>query len=321
MTSSSEPVSREQPTEEPPFQCAVCGSANDAHSSLRRLRGGVTVTRCRRCGVSGLLPIPTAEQLQEHYSQYYLTQGYSPQRLRYLSDRHKPVFDFLLSHAPGEESINVLDYGFGNGAFLRHVADRGHTAVGADVSEGNLEQLRRLGDDGLKIEAFAVSAEDFSALDGRSFDLITLFQVIEHVPKPFALLEGLTRHQHSGGLLYVECPNDRAALCTIKRVLSSYYEGPTWGSLKYPEHLHGFSRQALSRLYERLGYEMLECGDYAYRDGFHQVEGEFWWPRLRDNAEALSLFGLSRSIVPAFDHLMSRAIGGGSGLFALGRKN
>ena len=303
------------------FECSTCGLANDARSYGRRLRGDIVVTKCSHCGVSGLLPAPTSDQLREHYSSYYLTQGHSPERLQHLSNRHKPVFDYLLRHAVHQGRLSVLDYGFGAGAFLHHVAARGHTAFGADVSTSNLEQLRRLSCDmGLEIEAVEVSAENFLALAGQSFDVVTLFQVIEHVPKPLVLLKGLTQYQDAGGLLYVECPNDRAALCAIKRLLPSYYETPTWGSLKYPEHLHGFTRHALSALYERLGYEMVECGDYPYHDGFHQVESEFWWPRLRDNAKARSLFGLSRSAVPAFDYLMSKAFGAGSGLLPSGEK-
>lgn len=270
--------------------------------------------------MSALQPTPTPAQLDAHYSRYYLTQGYSAERLKAVSDRHRPVLDYLTARAPRSGPLQILDYGFGAGAFLLHAAARGHQAVGADVSVGNLDQLHRFAaEQSVNIDIVQVSPESFSALDGRSFDVITLFQVIEHVPSPRALLQQLARYQQPGGLLYVECPNDAAALCVLKRTLPPMYSVPTWGSLKYPEHLHGFTRRAISILYERLGYEMVECGDYAYCDGFHQVESEFWWPRLRDNTN-WSLFGLSRSAVPVFDGMMSRGFGAGSGLFALGRK-
>jgi hypothetical protein len=96
--------------------------------------------------------------------------------------------------------------------------------------------------------------------------------------------------------------------------------GSAWCSLKYPEHLHGFGRQSIAGLLRASGYDVVDCGDYAYRDGVHQVESEFWWPRFRTPGHRLSLSQAGRAMVPVFDQMMSSCFGSGSGLYALGRK-
>jgi SAM-dependent methyltransferase len=229
------------------------------------------------------------------------------------------VIEYLAAHLNGSGPHSILDYGFGSGAFLRGVARRGYRALGADLSPQNLQQLRETAiQEGLSIELIDLSAGLPTGLSDIA--VVTLFQVIEHVLDPLALLEKLSALQGDGGLIYLECPNDSAAWARVKDPVHRMFRHEACGSLKYPEHLHGFNRRSIGTLIEKAGYEVVECRDYAYRDGVHQVESEFWWPRLGGGLSRPSLAGVPRSFIPILDKTMSFCFGAGSGLFVLGRQ-
>jgi SAM-dependent methyltransferase len=200
------------------------------------------------------------------------------------------------------------------------VAREGHRAAGADLSTQNVEHLSAVtAAESVHMDLVDLSVASLEAVRKRRFDVISLFQVIEHAPDPHQLVGSLAQLQDSGGLLYLECPNDAAAFAMLKRLVHRMRPSLMFGSMKFPEHLHGFHRRAMTALLDSCGYSIVDLGDYHYRDGVHQVESEFFWPRLRD-AATMSPRNMMRSLIPVFDHAMSALFGSGSGLFALGRK-
>lgn len=237
-----------------------------------------------------------------------------------LVEMHRPIVQYLASHAGGAPPCSFLDYGFGSGTFLRQVAASGHRAFGADISPQNVAQLAEASlREGLSIEVVSLSSGGLGDLGQAHFDVVTLFQVIEHVPEPLALLRSLSRYQQNGGVVYIECPNDASVLSRAKAFIQRLSRhGTRWRSMKYPEHLHGFNRKALSALLRAAGYEVVACGDYGHCDGTHQVEGVYWWPPFRENPAWYRPYGFSRSLIQLADSTMSRAFGSGSGLYAVG---
>ena len=303
--------------------CAACAAQGSQRRPVARLGNGVQVMRCGGCGVTSLHPAPSPVELARHYGSYYLTRTKDGHRQDRLVQLHERIVDYLVSHSTARSSrrLSFLDHGCGGGAFLRCVARHGHAAAGTDVSSQNVRQLREAAhQDGVDIQLVDLSTGSLTDLGATSFDVITLFQVIEHVTDPLELVGSLARLQVSGGLLYLECPNDAGAWVHIKNPAHRLFRSNSWNSLKYPEHLHGFNRRSIASLLGAAGYEVIDCGDYAYRDGVHQVESEFWWPRLRRNGHAPTPMGLMRSAIPILDQAMSTCFRAGSGLFALGRK-
>ena len=289
---------------------------------VKRLLPGVSVMRCQDCDGRAIDPMPSNADLSAHYESYYLTRSADDSALETQIALHEPVARWLLAKLPGSGRRAVLDYGFGSGAFLLQMARLGQATFGADVSRQNVSQLKANSErNGISMQLVDLSRQSLAAFNGRKFDLITLFQVVEHLTKPSAQIRQLAEGQSREGRIYVECPNDAAVLAWLKRFSRiTPARKAIWGSLKYPEHLHGFNRRSLTQLLERAGYEVEACGDYSYRDGMHQIEAESWWPRFRNNPDLLSVYGLSRSVIPVVDQAMSILFHSGSGLFALGRK-
>jgi 2-polyprenyl-3-methyl-5-hydroxy-6-metoxy-1,4-benzoquinol methylase len=301
-------------------RCGACG-VEGSHHRVGRLTRDVVLTRCRNCTVVALEPRPSSDELARYYAEYYLTRAEDRERLDRLVALHAPIARYLLGQV-ATRPCAVLDYGFGSGTFLRQVARLGHRAFGADVSSQNAAQLQASARaEGLQIQLVDLSTNGFTVGDVDYFDIVTLFQVIEHVPEPLALVKMLARYQHPGGILYLECPNDPAVLSRAKNVLRAWpSRRHMWRSVKYPEHLHGFNRRAIRTMLSEAGYTVMAVGDYAYCDGIHQVESECWWPPLRSNPRWFTPHGVSRSLIPMVDQMMSWALGAGSGLFALAQK-
>ena len=129
-----------------------------------------------------------------------------------------------------------LDVGFGDGALLLTAAEFGFAPVGVDIRPAAVAALQSQG-----VEAHAV---DFLAFDdARKFSVISLMDVLEHLPFPAPALRLAASLLAPGGALIVSCP---AHDSPVWRALEAAGANPYWGEL---EHYHNFSR---ARLYELL---------------------------------------------------------------------
>ncbi len=87
------------------------------------------------------------------------------------------------------------------------------------------------------------------ALEPASFDLITLWHSIEHVPDPEALLRRAAALLNDGGTLFLAFPNPASWDFALF--------GPRWFHLDPPRHLHYFSPETLRPVLERCGLEIV----------------------------------------------------------------
>lgn len=105
----------------------------------------------------------------------------------------------------------VLDVGAGFGSFVILARDRGFDAVGTEIAPYEIEfarrRLARLRPADAAEQVFLSEGIFNPALDGRQFDAITFWNVLEHVPDIMALLNRAAALLAPGGALYALCPN------------------------------------------------------------------------------------------------------------------
>ncbi len=228
--------------------CIVC--ANKKHSPYAT-KSGYEVWKCAQCGTLFLYPLPKAEEAAAVYSQDYFGgaldgHGYvnydaDKEAMRTIFIRHLIHFEKLLGK-PGK----ILDVGAATGFFMKIAKTRGWQVHGVEISAYAAEQGRK---DGLDIVTGTL--QNVKQTD-NTFDLITMWDVIEHMPDPVSDLNRVRSLLKPGGLVAVNTPDS-----------GSFYSklmGSRWHLFVPPEHIWYFNRKSIATLLNNSGFEVLEIG-------------------------------------------------------------
>lgn len=306
--------------------CPICLSRRSLQPAHRFEEDSYYAVRCNVCGVETILPHPDSSQLKEFYSDYHNIRT-AEEQIPFLIDRSVELLQALqprLSLSPGKR-LRYMEVGFGNGASLLAAAQLGMEVLGFDLDPSN---VREVGDRatarGLEVELRCGDIAEAIA-EMESVDFVKASQLIEHLIDPTNFVRSISNLMMPGGYLYLECPNNNAAFLRIKnRLRKRFARMNFYNSLKIGEHLWGFTRPAMTRLLDLSGYEVVFCSSYPLRHRYLQPENLFWYPDPWSGAaESFSTrhaYPFLKSLIPLFDKLAWRALGGGIGLTALARK-
>ncbi|MCB9194905.1 MAG: class I SAM-dependent methyltransferase [Flavobacteriales bacterium] len=213
-------------------KCFVCDGKN-----LKQLGEYYTVhqlVKCRSCGFVFNEKIPTLEVLNKHYAQYsYSSEGYlSPLTIESYS---KLLDEFEKFRQTGR----ILDVGCGRGWFLEEARKRGWEVYGTEYSDKAIEICSAKGIKMLQGEI------DSSKFEVKDFDVITSFEVIEHINNPNDDLKEIATLLRTGGLFYCTTPNFNSIM--------RYYLGTKYNVIDYPEHLSYYSKSTLNYVLKKNG--------------------------------------------------------------------
>ena len=253
MTANSHTVQKQ------PVPCPVCGTDDPAtlyepwvtvddpallYGTANGVQGTQRIVRCRACGMIYENPRYPEETIlagymsaadDGHDSQY-------PQRVRsFLRALQKSARDLP---PPGAK---VLDIGCAGGAFLDAARDFGYQVSGLEPSRILAERARRRGFD------VAHGTIDKHDLAHGAYDLICLWDVIEHLCEPRQALAKIRELLKPDGRLLINFPD----IGTWQARLAGRR---FWWILSV--HLHHFDRRSLARLLRFTGFEPLRCRRY-----------------------------------------------------------
>jgi SAM-dependent methyltransferase len=202
-------------------RCLSCGG-----SGVRALSGYDRhhLVRCQSCGLTFAGRRPSDAEISEHYRGY----GHWPD-LELTRQRYRELLDTL---EPFRGVGRLLDMGSGAGYFLEEAARRGWDAHGTEFSGTALDMSRAKG---LNVVQAPITEETFPA---GHFDVITAFEVVEHLRDPQEELRLIRRMLRPGGLFYCTTPN----FASLTRRLV----GARWTTISYPEHLIYFTDATLT---------------------------------------------------------------------------
>ncbi len=153
---------------------------------------------------------------------------------------------------------DVLHVGCSSGRFLRdHVARNSHlhgiiapvaaSLYGVDIDQGSIEEMRRLGYGNLYVgDAEALDTLDF----GKRFDVVLAGDLLEHITRPGALLDGAKALLTDNGRLILSTNNAFGLHYQIKRWLGRYAE--------HFEHVGFFSPETLNHMFARHDYRVAD---------------------------------------------------------------
>jgi SAM-dependent methyltransferase len=223
--------------------CVVCGGRERRH---QRSQNGYAIVRCTDCGLRFLDPQPTEAELTALYGEYYYVSPDSRQRgyegYATEAENWRRTFRDRLRDLPATHG-RLLDVGAATGFFVEQANAIGWDAVGIEPSQWAADYARtELGVD--------VQTGDLATIrfPDAAFDVVTLWEVIEHLPDPAVTLREVRRILRPGGHLILSTPDAGS--------LAARLSGKRWlGWRKVPEHLFFFDRSNLDRLLVQEGFE------------------------------------------------------------------
>jgi 2-polyprenyl-3-methyl-5-hydroxy-6-metoxy-1,4-benzoquinol methylase len=239
--------------------CRICGSRD---ITRRFPLAEFDVLLCRECTVSFLSHIPNEAELPTLYgAEYYQTRAqyyfgnviWNPQQG--LSDQNIQKFQRALQRLRKLKPVGgrLLDVGCGVGIFLEMARRDGWETQGIDASPYAVAQARE--HFGLAVQNSLNVGE--ANLTLGSFDVITLWDSLEHFPDPLGQLRGISRLLKKDGVLLLNTPNADA----LMRRIAEFLFVATGGRFSYPVgklhhrfHLYYFTQKALRRLLEQTGF-------------------------------------------------------------------
>jgi SAM-dependent methyltransferase len=193
-----------------------------------------------------LSPQPTERELSDVYSsQYFLDEGHED-ATQIVSNLKRATAALYLQQLVADESKpqtqpSLLEIGCGMGEFLLEAQSKGFSVSGLEVTDHLVDFAnRRLGFPGVR-KAYLES----SGFDKQSFDVVVMFDVIEHVRNPLDVMTRVNGLLRESGRFFIATPSLDSWSATLL--------GRNWMEYKV-EHLWYFNRNAMQLLLEKAGF-------------------------------------------------------------------
>lgn len=228
--------------------CILCGPAPartriDAHP--------FRVVECEGCTLVYLSPRLAPDSREAIYTGDYFKSPIARERgyTDYVADRDCYLETFRRRARPLLEwrpRGTVFEAGFAAGFFLRVMRDAGWRTFGVELNPDMVAHARN------ELALDDVTHGRIEDWDGREapYDLITLWDVLEHVGDPGALLARLREWLAPDGRLVIETQDVSSPTARLL--------GKRWHHYKHGEHLFHFSPRTLRTLLERAGFEVID---------------------------------------------------------------
>lgn len=223
--------------------CRLCG-ARGPEALFVAARSGRRVARCRGCGLVFYDPQPSPAQTAALYGGWYFEEKYpdagaadelglARRRLARI-ERQVPVG-------------SLLDVGCGRGRFLAAALERGWKAAGLDLSPAAVRLARAAGAAVFEGELTGPRPPGLGPVD-----VLTLWDVLEHLTDPVAALLAAPAWLKPGGLLLVQTQNVNS--------VTAAWMGRRWEQFE-EFHLYHFSPATLGRALARAGFTAARIED------------------------------------------------------------
>lgn len=260
-------------------QCNLCNSG-----TLQVLDAACNIAQCQRCGYIFDNPRPTVEELISFYSQPAKYDSW----LNEIESRDRLWKRRLNKLRSTRKAGSLLDVGTGIGQFLFHARSQYTEVFGTEVSTTAISIAKEK----YGLDIFQGVIDDLARQD-RTFDNITLFHVLEHVPDPKVVLQACHSLLSEGGIIAIAVPNEVASLrATVKRLLVKLgLKKPRSGAGKLglplirldgsigEIHLSHFTPRVLRQLLESAGFSVVAStlDPYYVANGFRRFKADFYY--------------------------------------------
>lgn len=236
--------------------CPICGAPDQRH--IRDCvdhtvsRETFSIVECGKCSFQFTNPRPGPSEIGRYYeSEEYIshsgkTRGIIGKAYRWVrSITLKNKLQLVLGATKKtSKEIRLLDIGCGTGEFLWHCKGAGLAVLGLEPSD----KARRFAKEQYELGVFP--EEGIKELEPSTFDVITMWHVLEHVHNLKGRVEEVYALLKVGGLVIVAVPN--------RDSYDAKHYGSDWAAYDLPRHLYHFTRSDIVQLFEPYSFSLLE---------------------------------------------------------------
>jgi cyclopropane fatty-acyl-phospholipid synthase-like methyltransferase len=244
--------------------CRNCGGTN-WRVKYRFSSVAKTIKQCGVCRLMVLDPLPTEADLKSVYNETYFA---NDQLVRYDVSKIYGYVDYIserINKQRGYQRIctklkqyvrttspkpTLLDFGCGLGFFLDAAFDYGFALQGIEFNRWALDYVRSR-------YAYPVAGFEMLTQLKQRFDVVVLFDVIEHLLDPFEFVAQLREAVADDGVIAVSTMD---SLSLVSRMMGPRLED----FRRIREHVYFFSRSNLTDLLRRHGFEILEVSSLGH---------------------------------------------------------
>ena len=224
-----------------------------------------TIVECNECGLIYTNPRFSTEELNLVYSSdkvlggnwknfWYLFNSKLPDSFEagekknsYNPNLYQWKFDIINKYFPHKKgNAKLLDIGCGDGRFVYDAIQKGYNAMGIDLSPDRIskgKKIYNLSDS----QIACMNVDDFSG--DQKFDVIVMWDVIEHVESPSLLLNSIKKICHSKTKIF-------ALTMSVDSITYKLFK-KDWNYINPTQHLHYFSHSTLKKMFEKSGFKLL----------------------------------------------------------------
>jgi len=235
--------------------CNLCGSdkskllidlSRAKDSKIRDFR----IVQCEQCGLIYLNPRPIEENMASFYPQSYDPFKKKPieeensKLLRWVRRKKYEKMSRIIESHFNQSKGALLDVGCSTGLFLNHMAQRGWSVTGVEPNFQAAQYAKNRF--GLNVLNDTIES---ASLPETAFDVITYWDVMEHVYDPMAVFSKTNQLLKDNGLLLINFPPEESFARNKFK--------DSWIGYDPPRHLYIFSRETMKAYLVKNGFEVL----------------------------------------------------------------
>jgi 2-polyprenyl-3-methyl-5-hydroxy-6-metoxy-1,4-benzoquinol methylase len=228
--------------------CNLCGATD---FTLLIKKDGWGIVQCRECSLVFVGNPPSDEERAKLYSfdaGYHQDLASDAEREKWHQHEAERNFRTLSEHV---RQGRLLDIGCSTGLFLRLATGAGWPARGLEYSPDSANVART--QHNLEVDCGEMTPTRYPE---GAFDVVTLWDVVEHLPDPNGAIGMISRIVADGGILILKTPNADGLFPQVSRYFVKLLG--FWRHPEPPEHLFQFSEKTLRRMTEAHGFEVLK---------------------------------------------------------------
>ena len=212
-------------------------------------------------GFRQIMPTPTAEEISKFYADefYSAYSNFNDSDLEvqvkdreWLNDRRDEIADTIKSLTKKDlNGLSILDIGCGWGEHLLYFKKFGMQCYGFDPAPDAVAYAQKK-----DLNVKLAGMEKMDVFEGKKFDIVTLFNVLEHLADPVNILKEINEKVlNKKGLLIIDVPNE---FNPFQECANEIYNLSEWW-VAPPGHLNYFNCDSLKALLKGTGYEIKLC--------------------------------------------------------------